>query len=358
MMRLVLTGLPILFMALCASAAEEKPTAPQNPDAGKINDQVAKEIKQGAPKGKDPLQFPKGDGLRALIVGNSWTWPVKKPLPEIAKAAGIKDQHIIVTGFGSYGGHADNFFNKPEAKTVFAAIETGQWDVLTLILRAGYKAKPEHFTQWMDLCLKANPNMTFLIQEGWPRPSKLAGGPAGIKAEMADAKAVVANMEAALAKEQAEFKAIYDELAKKYPGKVRMIPCGAAVVEMVRLYSEKKLPGYDCIMEWDYAGNVDSSHSTINKHGLGAKGIFGDSGHLSEAGRLSQLLSYLFYASLYRKSPELIKDYAPAGIDASVDQLMRKTAWKAITGYPLSGIADKDGDGVADGAKPPATKQP
>lgn len=353
-MRFTLAGLVILLMALWASAAEEKLPALRNPDEGKINDQVAKEIKQGMPKGREPLQYPKGDGLRALIVGNSWTWPVKKPLPEIAKAAGIKDQHIIVTGFGSYGGHANNFFKKPEAKKVFAAIETGQWDVLTLILRAGYKDKPEHFTQWIDLGLKANPDMTFLIQEGWPRPSKLAGGPAGIKAEMADAKAVVANMEAALAKEQAEFKVIHDELAKKYPGKVRMIPCGAAVVEMVRLYSENKLPGYDCIMEWDYTGDVDKN--TVNKHGLGAKGLFGDNGHLSEAGRMSQLLSYIFYAALYRKSPEIIKDYAPAGIDASVDQLMRKTAWKAITGYPPSGITDKDGDGVADEAKPQTTK--
>jgi hypothetical protein len=51
---------------------------------------------------------------------------------------------------------------------------------------------------------------------------------------------------------------------------------------------------------------------------------------------------------LYRRSPELIKNYKPAKLSAKIDGIMRKVAWKAIINTPLSGITDKNDDGLAD----------
>ena len=60
------------------------------------------------------------------------------------------------------------------------------------------------------------------------------------------------------------------------------------------------------------------------------------------------LVGYCYYGTLYKKSPALLAGFHAAGVDPKVDQLLREAAWKAITQSPFSGVADKNGNGMAD----------
>lgn len=297
-------------------------------DAGAVADKLHPEMDESNRKeAKNPLALPKGNGLRIIMLGNSWTRPAVKTFPEIAKAAGFDGHRGRAFTPGSQRGHADPLFQDEKMReAIFPAIETGQWDAMTILSRWG--DKPEHFTQWMEVCLKANPKMMFYIQTGWAYwvPSEPKGDP------KVEPKANLAQMEAALAKQKAEYQANYEAIQAKYPGKVRMIPCGDAVMEMLRLYHAGKLPGFDC----------------VNQSFGGKKGVFSDTGHLSEDSGMDYLLGYLFYGTIYRASPELIKDYAPPKLDPAIDKIMRHVAWQAIINSPFSGVTDKDGNGLAD----------
>ena len=74
-------------------------------------------------------------------------------------------------------------------------------------------------------------------------------------------------------------------------------------------------------------------------------------GHLGPG--FDRLEGYVFYASLYGRSPELIT--APIAFQdkgdfpsPELDRVFRKIAWQAVTGNPLSGHRDEDGNGIAD----------
>ncbi len=59
---------------------------------------------------------------------------------------------------------------------------------------------------------------------------------------------------------------------------------------------------------------------------------------------------YVYYAMLYQRSPELIKSKFKVP-DDELDKVFRRIAWQVVTHHPLSGVTDKDGDGIGDEAK-------
>ena len=72
-------------------------------------------------------------------------------------------------------------------------------------------------------------------------------------------------------------------------------------------------------------------------------------GHLGPGS--DRLEGYVFYATLYGKSPELISEPIkfnknPSFLTADVDKIFREIAWKAVVGHPLSGITDKNRNGI------------
>jgi hypothetical protein len=113
---------------------------------------------------------------------------------------------------------------------------------------------------------------------------------------------------------------------------VHFIPAALAVMEMERHYFAGRLATLDCISE-----------------SLGGKrGIYRDGGHLSNASGLDQIVGYVYFGVLYRQSPERVTNYKPAGVDVTLDKLMRQAAWNAVIHSPYTGITDKDSKGVAD----------
>ena len=61
----------------------------------------------------------------------------------------------------------------------------------------------------------------------------------------------------------------------------------------------------------------------------------------------------IFYATLYGRSPELIKGDVPFNDKGGypsreLDRVFRKIAWQAVVNCPLSGVTDKNRDGIGD----------
>jgi hypothetical protein len=77
-------------------------------------------------------------------------------------------------------------------------------------------------------------------------------------------------------------------------------------------------------------------------------------GHIGPG--FERLEGYVFYATLYGESPELIKDEIHFGGDTKfpsrqLDKMFRKIAWQAVVGHPSSGVKDENGDGLRDAGK-------
>ena len=74
-------------------------------------------------------------------------------------------------------------------------------------------------------------------------------------------------------------------------------------------------------------------------------------GHLGPG--FNQLEGYVFYSTLYGKSPELIDGDIRFGETSpypsqALDRVFRKIAWQAVINNPLSGVVDKNANGVGD----------
>jgi hypothetical protein len=284
---------------------------------------------------KAPLSFPKGNGLRILMTGHSWVAPGRITLPEIAHAAGYKDHVQREHTSGGANGSPNSIWRNehgedtrlPKRVILLPAITTGQWDVMTWGMYTG--DTPEHYEQWIRPCLAANPAMVFYIQDGWPTP-RFGGADTAPGQQAAMLRRMYVDTMVPL------FRGNYDALERSHPGKVRIIPAGAAVVTMIDHYFAGELPGFDCLAE------VKG----------GKRGIFSpDSFHLSRTSGIGWLVGYCYYGMLYKKSPETITELHPKGVDPVVDRLMRRAAWQAIVHSPFSGLTDQNANGVADEAE-------
>lgn len=287
-----------------------------------------------AASAEEPLSYPKGNGLRILSTGHSWVEPAMKTLNPIALAAGLDGHHLRRHTSGGSTGSARSIWASEHGlgypagkkgvvkKTILLpAIATGQWDVMTW--GAFPWDKSEDFTQWIDVCLKANPKMIFYLQDGWPRAEDGTTAPGKYAMEK-------------FLKRQTQINAAIEHgvnaLNAKYPGKLHVIPIGDGVCELLKLVLAQKLP---------YIKTVDS-------RGQAVPGIYKDGGHL-DAGNsgMDWFEGYVYYATLYKRSPELIQGKFKAP-DAELDKVFRRVAWQVVTHHRLSGVTDKNGNRIGD----------
>ena len=134
------------------------------------------------------------------------------------------------------------------------------------------------------------------------------------------------------------FEALITTIREKYPNKIFILPTSLAVTKAAVLQMKGELPG------------VESLHKLVTGKD---RSIWRDHrGHLGPG--FDRLEGYVFYATLYKKSPELIKTEIALPNSRQnypgpeLDKLFRKIAWEAVTENPLSGVIDADGDGVGD----------
>ena len=127
-------------------------------------------------------------------------------------------------------------------------------------------------------------------------------------------------------------------MQEKYPDKIYILPTSLAVTKAAVLQVKGELPG------------VESLHKLVTGK---ERSIWRDHrGHLGLG--FDRLEGYVFYATLYKKSPELIENgirfsgNQQAYPSSELDQVFRKIAWQAVVENPLSGVVDHDGDGIGD----------
>ena len=281
--------------------------------------------------------YPKGNGLRIVSTGHSWVAPAMKTLSPIALAAGFDGHHLLSHLNGGGKGSARSIWaaekgldfpgrakDEPKRTILLPAIETGQWDVLTW--GAFTWDKPEDYTNWIDVCLKANPHMVFYVQDGWPRAQEGMVAP-----DKYDINKFLERQRQINEK----FKQGVEGLSGKYPGKLHVIPMNDGICELLKLLLDKRLP---------YIQKVDSQKQPV-------PGIYVDGGHLDEKNSgMEWFEGYVYYATLYKRSPALIPSKFKVP-DEELDKVFRRVAWQVVTHHPLSGVTDKDGDGIGDEAK-------
>ena len=280
---------------------------------------------------QEPLGFAKGSGLRIVGTGHSWMRPGYGTLPHIARAAGLEQRMRLNTRGGEAGGarmmwELENGVLSSQGKpfpVCMAAITTGQWDVMTW---GGYtNDRPEYYFGWIDFCLKHNPKMEFYRFNGWPQWADGFGE--GDREPRIENYRVFANQ-----RNRPVTTKLMAEIEKRYPGKVHVLPTNEAMLLALELYFQGKLPGIKGLNR-----KVDGKSPSI----------WSDGGHLGKG--MNWLEGYVFYSTLYKKSPEAIKQVPPKWmLPPELDKVFRKIAWQAVVNYPLSGVTDKNGNGIGD----------
>jgi hypothetical protein len=291
----------------------------------------------------DALSFPKPASgiLRIVGTGHSFMVPGYKTLPLISRAAGFEQPLCLhvgggVKGSARYKWEQENgifeFDGKPLPK-LLAAISNSEWEAM---IWGPYTARPKFYSCWIDFCTKYNPDMKFFLSDAWPAPGQVQK---------------VFNLKANPESEAFFTEAVYDQLSanantsfaglvktlRESTDEVYILPTHAAMTEAARRFIKGELPG------------VEGLYKVI---GGKERSIWRDKiGHL--APDFERLEGYVFYATLYGKSPELIsapikfKD-DPSFPSAALDKIFREIAWKAVVEHPLSGVTDKNKNGIGD----------
>jgi len=292
----------------------------------------------------DALSFPKpADGiLRIVGTGHSFTAPGYRTLPAVTRAAGFEQPLSLHNGGGrtgsaSYKWEQENgifeFDGKPLPK-LLAAISNAEWEAM---IWGPYTAdRPKFYTSWIDFCEKYNPGMKYFLMDAWPTLGQVQmqyqrkGNPESesfFTDEVFDQLNDVAND-------------VFTELVtaiRETTEKVYILPTRAAMTEAAKRFNRGELPGVEGL----YKVIGGKEHS-----------IWADQrGHLGPG--FDRLEGYVFYATIYGKSPELISEPIkfsnnPSFLSDELDKIFREIAWKAVVGHPFSGVTDKNGNGIGD----------
>ena len=282
--------------------------------------------------------FPKptDGGIRVVGTGHSFMAPGYGALPKICEAAGFKQPlltHVSggIKGSARYKWEEENgifqFDRKPTPK-LLTSIANADWDAM--MWGPYYNDRPEYYSCWIDFCLKYHPEMKFYLSDSWPQLGQLPEMP---KSEDELSEEIFLKLGE---EKNAGYSLLVAELNKKYPNKIYILPTSDAMVLAVQRFYEGELPGVEGINRW-----LGKKERSLWRDQLG---------HLGTG--FERLEGYVFYATLYGKSPEHIEDEPrfQRGDYPSpeLDRVFRQIAWKAVTNHPLSGVVDKDGDGLRD----------
>ncbi len=291
----------------------------------------------------DALSFPKPAAgiMRIVGTGHSFMAPGYKTLPLISRAAGFEQPLCLhvgggVKGSARYKWEQENgifeFDGKPLPK-LLAAISNSEWEAM---IWGPYTDRPKFYSCWIDFCTKYNPDMKFFLSDAWPAPGQVQK---------------VFNLKANPESEAFFTEAVYDQLSanannsfaglvktlRESTDEVYILPTHAAMTEAAKRFIRGELPG------------VEGLYKVI---GGKERSIWADKiGHISPG--FDRLEGYVFYATLYGKSPELISEPIkfnknPSFLSADLDKIFREIAWKAVVEHPLSGVTDKNKNGIGD----------
>lgn len=276
--------------------------------------------------------------LRIVGTGHSFMTPGYGTFLKICKASGFEQPLLThtsggVTGSTRYKWEQENgifqFDCKPQPK-LLASIANAKWEAM--MWGPYFNDKPVYYSCWIDFCLKYNPGMKFYLSDAWPQLYQFEEQP---KTEevFTPEKLDKLRVERSLG-----YTDLVGVLRKEYGETVFILPTCDAMVIAAKHFLRGGLPG------------VQGIHSAVGEKE--ERALWRDQlGHLGPG--FDRLEGYVFYATVYGRSPELIEGDVKFGGNSEfpsreLDRIFRKIAWQAVKGNPLSGVVDEDGDGIAD----------
>lgn len=327
----------------------EKDEFPSHAVSLKTPEEIMAIYKRGEPgrtyaEAADAMSFPEqAEGiLRIVGTGHSFTAPGYRTLPAITRAAGFEQPLCLHNGGGrtgsvSYKWEQENgifeFDGKPLPK-LLAAISNAEWEAM---IWGPYTAdRPKFYTSWIDFCEQYNPGMKYFVIDGWPTLHQarmvfnLNGNP---ESDSFFTDEVLDQMNVAADTSFADLVSTIRETSED----IYILPTRAAMTEAAKRFNRGELPGVEGL--FTVVGGKEHS-------------IWRDQrGHLGPG--FDRLEGYVFYATLYGKSPELISEpiqfvQNPGFLNADMDKVFREIAWKAVVEHPLSGVSDKNRNGIGD----------
>ncbi len=318
----------------------DQPDFPQHAVCFKTPEEI-KAIYQGLIKQGQPAVVsydkPASGALRIVGTGHSFMAPGYKTLPLICQAAGFHQPLYThtgggITGSSRYKWEQENgifeFDGKPLPK-LLASIANADWDAM--IWGPYFDDQPKYYSCWIHFCHQFHPEMKFYLSDAWPQLHQLR--------EQPDSEDFfTAEVFEQIGREKREiYLHLVSELRRDYPDKVFILPTSDAMTLAAKHFLRGELPG------------IEGIHQAI---GGKERSLWKDQlGHLGPG--FDRLEGYVFYATLYGKSPELIEadiNFGNPGDFPSpeLDAVFRKIAWQAVVNHPLSGVSDRNGDGIGD----------
>lgn len=291
-------------------------------------------------KGKPVTSYPqpKDESLRIVGTGHSFMAPGYQTLPLIARAAGLDQPPLFthtgggMTGSARYKWEQENgifqFDGRPTPK-LLASISNAKWDAM--MWGPYYNDRTEYYACWIDFCLKYNPHMKFFLADAWPQLGQLKKMPQSESELTTELFVDMGRQKNAINGE------LIAGLREDHSQHVYIMPTSDAMVRAVACYHRGELPG------------VEGIHSSV---GGKQRSLWRDVlGHLGPG--IGDLEGYVFYATLYGRSPELIEDDIRPVNESSypgrdLDRVFRRIAWQAVVNHPYSGVQDRNNDGIAD----------
>lgn len=307
-------------------------------------EEILAAYKKAEPGAKQHLvSFPKPDNgaLRIVGTGHSFMAPGYKTLPVITEAAGFEQPLHTHTGGGMTGSsrykwEQENgifqFDGKPVPK-LLASIANAEWDAM--MWGPYFNDRPEYYTCWIDFCLQYHPGMKFYLSDAWPQLYQI-----GDEIPTSEDIFTIELFDKLGAEKRAIYMEVISGIRETYPDKIFIMPTSDAMTLAAQAFLRGELPG------------VEGVHKAVGKkeHSLWKDPL----GHLGPG--FERLEGYVFYATLYGRSPALIEneiDFGPGDFPGpDLDKIFRKLAWQAVTHHPFSGVIDANNDGVNDSDRP------
>jgi hypothetical protein len=252
-------------------------------------------------------------GLRVFYTGHSFHMFVPRNVEQLVTAAGIQGHKLVGTqGIG--GSRVIQHWDLEEAKNkARPALTTGEVDLFTM---AAHVAIPdEGITRFVELGLKHNPEVRFLVQASWfpfdvPEPDQR------IRDNAQRDNAKIADLQAAVDNWRKKLETQVDDLNRQHGKRaVFIVPVGDAVVKLRALVADGKYPGV--------ARQSELFRDPIG-HGFA---------------HIQWLASYCNFAAIYHLTPQGLK-LTIDGVDEAQQAILQKIAWETVSAYPYAGISN------------------
>ncbi|MEM1297182.1 MAG: hypothetical protein AAGH89_17585, partial [Verrucomicrobiota bacterium] len=228
-----------------------------------------------------------GKGLWVVSIGHSCVVSAIPSTIQVCQANGFPDHTHVMQFFGGGGGAPKAQWERTgDQQDAKPSLETGKIDVMTfghLVSASGevVGCELEDYQRWMEFALQHNPEITFLIQDLWPWID-------GTDRKADFTTFNLGDYEAWMEKVTRELGMLVDRLNQLYPGRVRVLPVGPAMVELVKMTLAEELPGVDAVL-------------VPPRDDRGRVGLYRDMIHPTPVAAAMQ--GYIYYSVLYNRNP-------------------------------------------------------